>query len=233
MSGHSKWSTIKRAKDAKDAKRSNLFTKLSKNIVVTARGGSDPDSNFKLKMAIDNAKSFNMPKDNITRAIKKGSGELEGGPIEELIYEGYGPKGVAILMKILTDNKKRTLSNIKYILSKRGGNLGGSGSVLWMFDLKGEIIIEQKELTEEEELKIIELGGEEIIKEGDYIRIITKRDDLQKIKEGLKDFNILSSEIAYIPQEKIKVEDEKKLLNLLEALDEDDDLHKIYTNADI
>ena len=184
-------------------------------------------------MAIDNAKSFSMPKDNIERAVKKGSGEADGGPIEELIYEGYGPNGVAILMKALTDNKNRTLANIKYILNKRGGNLGSSGSVLWMFNLKGEIIIDQKELSEEEELKLIELGVEDIIKGDDYIRIISKTDDIQKIKEELKEFNISSADISYIPKEKIKVEEEEKLLNLLEALDEDDDLDKLYTNADI
>jgi len=233
MSGHSKWSTIKRAKEAKDAKRSNLFTKLAKNIAVAARSGSDLDTNFKLRMAIDNAKSFSMPKDNIERAIKKGSGEWDGGPIEELIYEGYGPSGVAILMKILTDNKNRTLNSVKYILSKRGGNLGGNGSVLWMFDLKGEIVIDQVKLTDEEELKIIESGAEDIIKEGDHIKIITSSDDIQKIKEELKDFKISSSDIVYTPKEKLKIEDEEKLINLLEALDEDDDVDKIYTNVDI
>lgn len=211
MSGHSKWSTIKRAKEIKDGKKSNLFTKLAKNIAVAARSGSDLDTNFKLRMAVDNAKSFSMPKDNIERAIKKGSGEWDGGPIEELIYEGYGINGTAILMKILTDNKNRTLNNIKYILSKRGGNLGSSGSVLWMFDLKGEIIIDQDKLSDEEELKIIESGAEDIIKKEDHIIIITASDDLQKIK----------------------VEDEEKLLALLDALDEDDDIDKVYTNADI
>ena len=233
MSGHSKWSTIKRAKEIKDGKKSNLFTKLAKNIAVAARSGSDLDTNFKLRMAVDNAKSFSMPKDNIERAIKKGSGEWDGGPIEELIYEGYGINGTAILMKILTDNKNRTLNNIKYILSKRGGNLGSSGSVLWMFDLKGEIIIDQDKLSDEEELKIIESGAEDIIKKEDHIIIITASDDLQKIKEELKDFKISSSDIAYIPKEKIKVEDEEKLLALLDALDEDDDIDKVYTNADI
>ncbi len=233
MSGHSKWSTIKRAKGAKDAKRSNLFTKLSKNIAVAAKSGSDLESNFKLRIAVDNAKSFSMPKDNIIRAIKRGSGELEGGIIEELIYEGYGPQGTAILIKILTDNKNRTLSNIKYILSKKGGNLGSSGSVLWMFDLKSEIIIDQKELLEKEELKIIEAGAEEILKEENYIKIIAPPDLLPLLKKKLKDFNISSADIAYIPKEKIKILNEKKLLNLLEDLDENEDVDKIYTNVEI
>ena len=231
MSGHSKWSKIKRAKESKDAKRSNLFTKLSKNITVAARNGSDIDTNFKLRIAVDNAKSFSMPKDNIERSIKKGSGELNSGPIEELIYECYGPGGIAILIKVLTDNKNRTLSNIKYILNKRGGNLSSTGSVLWMFNLKGEIIINKKKLSEEEELKFIELGIEDIIVENNFVKIITSTEDLQKIKEELKDFDILSANIIYIPKEKIKVKDKNKFVSLLNILNEDDDVDKIYTNA--
>ena len=146
MSGHSKWSTIKRAKEIKDNKRSGLFTKLSKAISVAARDGSDIDMNFKLKMAVDRAKSLSMPKDNIERAIKRGSGEDSGERIESIIYEGYGPGGVALIIEVLTDNKNRTVSNIKHILSKHNGSLGGNGSVMWMFDAKGQIILKKDKM---------------------------------------------------------------------------------------
>lgn len=234
MSGHSKWATTKRAKEAKDAKRSNLFTKLSKNIAVAARGGSDPDANFKLRMAIDKAKAFSMPKDNIERAIAKGSGEGDGGQIEEILYEGFGPGGIAIIMQVLTDNKNRTISNIKHILSKSGGNLGSEGSVKWMFETKGEIILEQEKINDEEELKIIEAGAEDISKD-EEIKIITNLEDLEQVKNKLQEngFDIKSSDMVYLAKDKVEVEDEEKLLKLLDALDDDDDVNNIYTNTDI
>lgn len=234
MSGHSKWATIKRAKEAKDAKRSNLFTKLSKNIAVAARGGADPESNFKLRMAIDKAKAMSMPKDNIERAIKKGSGTGDGGQIESLLYEAYGPDGAALIIEILTDNKNRTVSNVKHILSKYNGSLGGNGSVLWMFDMKGEIVLKKDSLNEEEELQLIEAGAEDIIAE-DNIRIITNIDDLEKTKNNLQaaSFETESSEMIYLAKEKIELKDSEKILNLMDALDDDDDVNNIYTNADI
>ncbi|MBT6691707.1 YebC/PmpR family DNA-binding transcriptional regulator [Candidatus Parcubacteria bacterium] len=234
MSGHSKWSTIKRAKEAKDAKRSNLFTKLSKNIAVAARGGADPDSNFKLRMAIDKAKAMSMPKDNIDRAVKKGSGTGDEGQIESLLYEAYGPDGAALIIEILTDNKNRTVSNVKHILSKHNGSLGGNGSVLWMFEMKGEVILDKSELTEEEEMKLIEAGAEDILVE-DKIRIITNIDDLEKIKNSLQtaNFDVESSEMIYLAKDKVGLKDSEKVLNLMDALDDDDDVNNIYTNADI
>ena len=231
MSGHSKWSTIKRAKEAKDAKRSNLFTKLSKNIAVAARGGADPETNFKLRIAIDKARSFNMPKDNIARAIKKGSGTGEGGQIEELLYEAYGPEGVALIVELLTDNRNRAISNLKHILSKHNGNLGNSGSVLWMFERKGEIVLEKDKLNEEEELKIIEAGAEDIVKD-DGIKVITGIDELEAVKNKL-DLPVKSSDMIYMAKDKIAIQDDEKLLKLMDALDDDDDVNNIYTNADI
>ena len=170
MSGHSKWATTKRAKEGKDAKRSSLFTKISKIISVAARDGADPEMNFKLRMAIDKAKTFSMPKENIDRAVKKGSGDSGETRIENYIYEGYGPGGVALILEVLTDNKNRSASNIKHIFSKFGGNMGAEGSVRWMFETKGQITLKQSQLTEEDELKIIEAGAEDIENEDDKIK---------------------------------------------------------------
>lgn len=235
MSGHSKWATTKRAKEAKDSKRSSLFTKLSKNIAVAARGGSDPETNFKLRMAIDKAKAFSMPKDNIERAVKKGSGEGEGERIESYIYEGYGPGGVALIVEVLTDNKNRTVSSIKHIFSKHGGNLGADGSVQWMFELKGQIILDKGELSEEEELRIIEAGAEDIEQDEDKVIVICPLDDLETIKNKLQEagFSVESSEMIYRAKDRVPVAKEEQLLNLMNDLDDDDDVNNIYTNANI
>jgi YebC/PmpR family DNA-binding regulatory protein len=234
MSGHSKWSTIKRAKEAKDAKRSNVFTKLSKNIAVAARGGSDLDTNFKLRMAVDKARAFNMPKDNIARAIKKGSGEGDGARIESYLYEGYGPEGVAIIIEVLTDNKNRSVSSLKHILSKHGGSLGNTGSVMWMFESKGEIVLEQTEISDDDELKIIDAGADDIVKD-EEVKIITNLDNLEQVKNKLQDnsFVVKSSDMIYLAKEKIDTKDDEKLLKILDALDDDDDINNIYTNANI
>lgn len=234
MSGHSKWSTIKRAKEAKDAKRSNLFTKLSKNISVAARDGADLDTNFKLRIAVDKAKALSMPKDNIERAIKRGSGQTDEGQIESLLYEAYGPEGVAMIVEILTDNKNRSVSNLKHILSKHNGSLGSSGSVMWMFEPKGEIILDKEKINEDEEMKLIEAGAEDIVTD-EEIKIITNIDDLQKAKEEISKagFEVKSSEMIYLAKDKVSPKEEEKLINLLDALDDDDDINNIYTNADI
>lgn len=234
MSGHSKWATIKRAKEAKDAKRSNIFTKLSKNISVAARAGSDPEMNFQLRMAIDKAKALNMPKDNIERAVKKGSGELDGQQIESLLYEVYGPEGVAIIVEVLTDNKNRTVSEIKHILSKYNGNMGASGSVMWMFESKGEIVLAKEKLSDEEELQLIEAGAEDIVKGEDEIKVIADIDNLENVKNNIaKNFDVQSSDMVYMAKEKVEPEDPDKIINLFEALDDNDDVNNIYTNADI
>ncbi|MCB9803104.1 YebC/PmpR family DNA-binding transcriptional regulator [Candidatus Nomurabacteria bacterium] len=234
MSGHSKWATTKRAKEAKDSKRSSLFTKLSKNITIAARDGQDPDANFKLRMAVDKAKALSMPKDNIERAIKRGGGTGEGDNIESLVYEAYGPEGVAIILEVLTDNKNRTVGNLKHVLSKAGGNLGSSGSVLWMFEMKGQIILKNSSLSEEEELKIIESGAEDIVRD-EQIQVLTNKEDLALVRENLakSNFEIEDSDIIYLAKDKVSVSDEEKLLRLLDALDDDDDVNNIYTNADI
>jgi len=234
MSGHSKWATIKRAKSANDARRSNVFTKLSKNIAVAAKAGADPDINFKLRIAIDKARVFNMPKDNIERAIKRGSGGGDDSRIESLLYEAYGPEGVAIIIEILTDNKNRAVSNLKHVLNKHGGNLGNSGSVLWMFEYKGEIILDKNEINNEDELKIIDSGAEDIVQDG-QIKVITSIDDLEKVKDQLQTngFKIESSEMIYWPKDKVAIKDEEKLLKLLDALDDDEDVNNIHTNANI
>ena len=235
MSGHSKWSTIKRAKEAKDAKRSNLFTKLSKNITVAARGNPDVDTNFKLRMAIDKAKGLSMPKDNIERAINKASGVSGEGVIDSLLYEAYGPEGVAIIIEVLTDNKNRTVSNIKHIITKCGGNLGNSGSVLWMFEMKGEIVVNISKLNDDQELELIEAGAEDIIRHDQQIIIITNKDNISNVKDKLQslDLETSSADIVYLAKEKVSVKDEERLLKILHALDDDDDVNNVYTNADI
>ncbi len=234
MSGHSKWATTKRAKEVKDSKRSGLFTKLSKNITIAARDGQDIDSNFKLRMAVDKAKSLSMPKENIERAIKRGAGVGGGENIEHLIYEAYGPEGVALIIEVLTDNKNRAVSNIKHILNKANGNMGSSGSVMWMFAIKGELILKNTSLSDEEELKIIESGAEDIIKD-EQVRVITDKEMLASVRENLlaNNFVIEESNIIYLPKEKVDVQDEEKLLRLLDALDDDDDVDSIHTNANI
>jgi YebC/PmpR family DNA-binding regulatory protein len=234
MSGHSKWATTKRAKEANDAKRSSLFTKLSRNITIAAREGADPETNFKLRMAIDKARSYSMPKDNIDRAVKKGSGELDGEKLETLMYEAYGPSGIALMIEVITDNKNRSVSNLKHVLNKYGGNLGSDGSVKWMFSAKGQIILANTDLSDEEELKIIEAGAEDILKE-DKVKIITHLEELNSVRDKLHQagFNIESSEISYIAKDKVKVEDEEKVLTFFDLLDDDDDVNNIYTNADI
>ncbi|MDQ5938586.1 MAG: hypothetical protein QG603_203 [Patescibacteria group bacterium] len=234
MSGHSKWATTKRAKSAIDAKRGNLFTKLSRNITIAARSGADPESNFKLRIAIDKARDFNMPKDNIERAVKRASGIGGENNIENLLYEAYGPDGVAIVIEAITDNKNRAVANLKQTLSKYDGSLAGSGSVLWMFDIRGEIVLKKDKLNEQEELQVIEMGIIDLINE-EPVRLITEMNDLEKIKNNLQTsgFEISSSEIVYVPKNKTAVKDSEKLIKLLDELDEMDDVNNIHINADI
>ncbi len=234
MSGHSKWATTKRAKSAVDAKRGNLFTKLSRNITIAARSGADPDSNFKLRIAIDKARDFNMPKDNIERAVKRASGVGGENNIENLLYEAYGPEGVAILIEAITDNKNRSVANLKHVLAKYDGSLAGSGSVLWMFDIRGEITLRKEKLNEQEELQLIEMGVVDIVSD-DTVKLLTEINDLERIKNDLQagGFDIASSEIVYVPKNKVEVQDSEKLIKLLDELDEMDDVNNLYINADI
>ncbi len=243
MSGHSKWSTIKNKKGKADVARSNLFSKLSKAIMVTARsGGGDLDTNFALRLAIEKAKKASMPKDNIERAVKSGSGELKGQQIEEAIYEGYGPSGVAILVTILTDNKNRTLPAVKSIFSKAGGSLSSTGSVQWMFERKGQAVIlksdlENKEMDKDDfELEMIEVGADDIDFGDDEIIIQTKLEDLKNILEKLKEMNldIEDSGLVWEAKDKVPVDDmtREKISKLFDKLEDNDDVEDYFTNAD-
>ncbi len=237
MSGHSKWSTIKRKKEKEDAKRGKIFTKLIKEITVAARqGGGDPEANPTLRTAIQNAKASNMPQTNIDRAIKKGTGELPGAVYEQVTYEGYGPQGVALLIESLTDNKNRTVSDIRHILSKHNGHLGETGSVAWMFDQKGVISVE--EANEDELLALaLEAGAEDMRSEDSSYEIIIPPENLQAVKKKLKERGIeyQSAQITRIPQTIIKLEGKaaEQTLRLMEALDDHEDVQNVYSNFDI
>ena len=239
MSGHSKWSTIKRKKGVADAKRGKIFTTIIKEITVAARsGGGDESANPHLRQAIAKAKSANMPADNIKRAIKKGTGELPGVNYEEASYEGYGPAGVAIMMEILTDNKKRTVAEIRHLMTKYGGNLGENGSVAWMFDKKGQIVIDKNGYDEETMFEIVlECGAEDFETEDNEFIIVTDPANLMDVRESLEAKNVVvkSSEIELIPKNLQKVEgnDVEKVINLMEALEENEDIKNVYANFDI
>lgn len=240
MSGHSKWSSIKHKKGATDAKRGKIFTKLIKEITVAARmgGGGDPASNPRLRTAIQAAKNENMPKDNIERAIKKGTGELEGVNYEEIVYEGYGPGGAAVLVESLTDNKNRTVADIRHIFSKSGGNLGENGCVAWMFDKKGYINI-KKEAVDEEALMetAIDAGAEDVREEENNFEIITDPQDFESVKAAIDTASIpyIEAEITMLPQSNANLEgkEAEQMIRLMEALEDCEDVQKVYTNADI
>ncbi len=239
MSGHSKWSTIKRKKGVADAKRGKIFTTIIKEITIAARlGGGDESANPRLRQAIAKAKSANMPADNIKRAIKKGTGELPGVNYEEAVYEGYGPAGVAIIMEILTDNKKRTVAEIRHLMSKYGGNLGENGSVAWMFDKKGQIVIDKNDYEEEAIFEIaLECGAEDFEPEDQEFIIVTDPGDLIEVKENLeaKEVVVKSADIEFVPKNLQKVEgiDVEKVINLMEALEDNEDIKSVYANFDI
>lgn len=239
MSGHSKWATTKRAKGAIDAKRGALFTKLSNIITLAAREkGGDPEINFTLRMAMDKARQANMPKENIERAIKRGTGELEGNKLEELIYEGIGPANSQFVVKALTDNKNRSASNIRHIFSKYGGSLG---AVMWNFEQKGVIRIAKEKLQnvnmEDFELELIDAGAQDIINEEEGSTIYTKMEDLQKAKKFLesKKIETESAEIEYVAKDEQKIEGEnkEKVENFIEALDDCEDIADYYTNVNL
>ena len=238
MSGHSKWATIKHKKAATDAKRGKIFTTIIKEITIAARdGGGDPESNPRLRQAIANAKSANMPSDNITRAIKKGMGELPGVNYEETIYEGYGPAGVAIMMACLTDNKKRTVANIRHIITKYGGNLGENGSVSWMFDKKGQITLKANSVDEEKVFEVaLEVGAEDFEVDGDFIIISTDPSDIMSVLDALeeKGYEVESANIDMVPKNLQNVDSDKEesVITLLEALEDHDDIKAVFTNFD-
>lgn len=239
MSGHSKWSTIKHKKGAADAKRGKIFTKLIKEITIAARmGGGDPDANPRLRSAVNAAKAQNMPKDNLERAIKKGTGELEGVQYEEMSYEGYGPGGVAVLVECLSDNKNRTIADVRYIFSKAGGNIGTDGCVSWMFDKKGLIIVEKSESDEETLMEVgLEAGAEDVRDEGDCFEIITDPGSFEAVKEAVEkaSIKIEMAEVTMIPQTQTRLEgkEAEQMVRFMEALDDCDDIQQFYSNADI
>lgn len=239
MAGHSKWSKIKRKKAVNDAKRGAQFTKLIREITVAAReGGGTPDFNPRLRLAVDTAKAASMPSDNIDRAIKKGTGELEGVRYEEVAYEGYGPGGVAIYIECLTDNQNRTVADIRHILKKNFGSLGTSGSVAWQFERKGQIVVDAAAYDEEQVFEAaIEAGAEDVSSEGDEFVITTEAVSFHEVQAAMKAAGIepSSSELEMIAQNEVGLEgtDAEKLLRLLEALEESDDIQKVYSNADI
>jgi YebC/PmpR family DNA-binding regulatory protein len=239
MSGHSKWHSIKHKKAAIDSKRGRAFTKYIKEITVAARfGGGDPDGNPRLRKAILDAKTLNMPADNIKRAIMKGTGELEGGQLEEILYEGYGPAGVALLAEVVTDNRNRTVSEIRHVFSKNGGNMGEAGSVAWMFSKKGYIVIESAKADEETLMNLaIEAGADDFANEGDTYEIYTTPQAFDAVLNAIKEKGIetVSAEISMIPQTSVKVEGKaaQQVIKLMEALDEHDDVQHVYGNFDI
>jgi len=240
VSGHSKWSTIKRKKGAVDAKRGKIFTRLIKEITVAARmGGGDPIGNPRLRAAIASAKTENMPKDNIERAIKKGTGELEGAVYEEITYEGYGPGGVAILVDCMTDNKNRTVADIRHYFSKSGGNLGESGCVSWMFTKKGTILVDKETINEEELMeKALEAGAEDVVEEDNVFQVETSPDDFEDVREALEADGVkfIEAAMAMVPQNTVDITDEKtagQILTLLERLEDHDDVQNVYANFDI
>ena len=238
MAGHSKWANIRHRKGAQDAKRGKIFTKIIKEITISARiGGGEVKSNPRLRKTVANAKSNNMPVDKIARAIKKGTGELEGVNYEEVSYEGYGPGGVAIMMEIITDNRNRTVADIRHLLTKHGGNLGENGSVSWMFDKKGQIIIDKKPDNDDIIFEAaIQHGEDDFSVDENFYAITTDQTVIMEVRDGLEDegFTIRSSEIEMIPKtlQKVNGQDAQNALKLLEALDDHDDINHVYSNFD-
>lgn len=239
MSGHSKWATIKRKKGASDAKRGKIFTKIIRELTVAAReGGGDPTGNPRLRTVIDKAKQANMPQDNVTRAIKKGTGELDGATYEETSLEGYGPGGVAVMLNLLTDNKNRTVSEIRNVFSKNGGNLGEAGCVAWVFHKKGLIQFPKAQVTEDTLMEpALEAGAEDIKDEEDVWDVVTEPSSFETVKKTLegKGLKPATAEVTMVPQNFIKLTgpEAEKMLRLMEALEDHDDVQNVYANFDI
>ncbi len=239
MSGHSKWSSIKHKKGAADAKRGKIFTKLIREITVAARmGGGDPGGNPRLRAAILAARAENMPKENIERGIKKGTGELEGVSYDEVTYEGYGPGGVAVLVDCLTDNRNRTVADLKYIFDRNGGALGEPGSVSYRFKKKGLIVIEKSAVEEDQLLALaLEAGAEDVKDGGGQFEVICAPSDIETIRTAIEaaDISYVSSEVSKIPQDTISLEGKKaqQMVNLVDALEDNDDVSNVHSNCDI
>jgi YebC/PmpR family DNA-binding regulatory protein len=238
MSGHSKWATIKHKKGALDAKRGKIFTRLIKEIAMAAKGGGDPDMNPRLRTAIAAAKAENMPADNIKRAIQRGTGELPGATYEEFVLEGYGPGGVALLAEISTDNRNRTVSEIRHVFGKNGGNMAEAGAVSWMFHKKGDIVVAKSAAKEDDLMNIIlDAGGEDLKDDGENWEILTEPSAYEGVLEAVKKAGITpaSSSVSMIPQNYIKLEGQQAstMIRLLEALEDHDDVQNVHANFDI
>lgn len=238
MSGHSKWSTIKRKKGAADAKRGKIFTKLIKEITISAKeGGGDPGANPRLRLAIDNAKAANMPADNIERAIKKATGELEGVTYHELMYEGYGPGGVAMLIEVATDNKNRSVAEVRHLFSKYNGSMGENGSVAWMFNRKGIITLPVQNKSEDEIMNIVlEAGAEDLHTEEDFFEVQTDLESFEPVRKALvaADLQIENASLQWIAKNTVNIggEDAEKVMKIIEAMEDSDDVQNVYSNAD-
>jgi YebC/PmpR family DNA-binding regulatory protein len=238
MSGHSKWATIKRKKGAIDAKRGKIFTKLIKEITVAARqGGGDPDGNPRLRLAVDNAKAANMPQDNIQRAIKKATGELDNVNYSELTYEGYGPSGVAMMVESVTDNKNRTVAEVRHLFSKYGGGLGETGSVAWMFERKGIITLPKKNKSEDDMFEIVlEAGADDLTTEEEFFEVATSIEQFEPVRRRLVEIGleIENASLQWVSKNNVAVEGEslEKVIKLIDALEDSDDVQNVYSNAD-
>lgn len=240
MSGHSKWANIKRHKSKVDAQRGKIFTKIGRELILAARsGGGDPSGNMRLKMAITKARENNMPMDNINRAIKRGTGEIEGAAYEEITYEGYGPGGVAIMVSAATDNRNRTAAEIRHIFSKNGGSLGEGGCVAWMFQRKGVLDLEEPSQNEDDLLLLaLDAGAEDIRVEEESVEIITGPDDFESVRDALTDGGLVfaRAEVTMLPQNTVSVEDREQaaaILRLMDMLEDHDDVQEVYSNFDI
>jgi YebC/PmpR family DNA-binding regulatory protein len=238
MSGHSKWATTKRKKAVIDAKRGKIFTKLIKEITIAAReGGGDPAGNPRLRLAIDNAKAANMPADNIDRAIKKATGELEGVTYHELTYEGYAPAGIAVVVEVATDNKNRTVAEVRHVFSKYGGTMGETGSVAWMFDRKGVITLPKQNKTEDELMEIsLDAGADDLQTEDEFFLIQTSLESFEPVRKALVDQNLTieNASLQWVAKNLVPVkgEDAEKVLKLLDMMEDNDDVQNVFTNAD-
>jgi YebC/PmpR family DNA-binding regulatory protein len=240
MSGHSKWSTIRHKKGAADAKRGKIFTKLIKEIMVAARmGGGDPLGNPRLRAAVAAAKAENMPKENVERAIKKGTGEMDGIIYEEINYEGYGPGGVAVLVDVMTDNRNRAASDIRHIFSRNGGSLGEAGCVAWMFSKKGSIVFSKDKVSEDEIMEVaLDAGAEDVRDQGDQLEVTTSLEDFGAVRAAFDERAVSYdlAEVTMVPQSTVRIEDEKQaqqILRLMDALEDSDDVQHAYANFDI
>jgi YebC/PmpR family DNA-binding regulatory protein len=242
VAGHSKWANIKRRKARVDAQKGKIFTKVAREIIVAAReGGADIETNFRLRLAVQNARDNNMPNDNIQRAIQRGTGELEGESYDEVSYEGYASGGVAVLLEAVTDNRNRTVAEIRHLFSRYGGNLGESGCVSWMFQRKGLFIVKRENLSISEDdliLIALEAGAEDVLEEDDTYSIITTTELYEEVKEHLQEQGIVleSSEVTMLPQNTVEIEDPdeaRRILGLMDALEDNDDVQNVYANFEI